>query len=205
MRAKTRAKVQTKRSPAAKPPKAAAKKTKGKASSSSRARPKGTQAKSPARSSQATKPAHAAARRAIHASPAKTAARPRGAAEFAVDKLHQIALLASNVDAAVAFYRDVLGLRFIAHFEAQGLAFFGLGGGVRLMLSGTASSATLYFAVADLDAAFNTLKDRGVRFLGPPAMIHHDEAGNFGKKGNEEWMAFFRDPSGNILALVEKR
>jgi hypothetical protein len=36
-------------------------------------------------------------------------------------------------------------------------------------------------------------------------MIHHDEAGNFGKKGNEEWMAFFRDPSGNILALVEKR
>jgi hypothetical protein len=36
-------------------------------------------------------------------------------------------------------------------------------------------------------------------------MIHRDEAGEFGKKGVEEWMAFFRDPSGNMLALVEKR
>lgn len=114
-------------------------------------------------------------------------------------------MLASDLDKAVAFYRDALGLRFVARYEPPGLAFFNLGGGVRLMLSNTASSATLYFGVADVDSAFNTLKSRGVRFLGPPAMIHHDEAGDFGKKGNEEWMAFFRDPSGNILALVEKR
>jgi hypothetical protein len=27
----------------------------------------------------------------------------------------------------------------------------------------------------------------------------------FGKAGTEEWMAFFRDPSGNPLALVGRR
>jgi predicted enzyme related to lactoylglutathione lyase len=116
-----------------------------------------------------------------------------------------VALLATDLDKSIAFYRDVIGLRFIAQYDPPGLAFFNLGGGIRLMLSGTASSATLYFTVADLDSAFNGLKSRGAHFLGPPAMIHHDEAGDFGKKGNEEWMAFFRDPGGNILALVEKR
>jgi predicted enzyme related to lactoylglutathione lyase len=73
------------------------------------------------------------------------------------------------------------------------------------LLSATASQATLYFAVDDVDGAVNELKKRGVSFLAPPAMIHHDEAGTFGKKGNEEWMAFFRDPSGNTIGLVERR
>jgi hypothetical protein len=36
-------------------------------------------------------------------------------------------------------------------------------------------------------------------------MVHRDDTGTFGKKGNEEWMAFFKDPSGNLLGLVEKR
>ena len=36
-------------------------------------------------------------------------------------------------------------------------------------------------------------------------MIHRDDAGRFGKKGTEEWMAFFKDPSGNILALVSRK
>jgi hypothetical protein len=36
-------------------------------------------------------------------------------------------------------------------------------------------------------------------------MIHRDEAGEFGKKGMEEWMTFFHDPSKNLLALVERR
>jgi methylmalonyl-CoA/ethylmalonyl-CoA epimerase len=115
-----------------------------------------------------------------------------------------VALQATNLDAAVAFYRDVLGMRFMARYDPPGLAFFDMGG-FRLLLSATASEATLYFRVADIDEAVKELKKRGVSFLHPPAMIHRDDAGELGKKGVEEWMAFFKDPSGNLLALSELR
>ena len=49
------------------------------------------------------------------------------------------------------------------------------------------------------------LEARGVTLIQKPAMIHRDDAGQFGAAGAEEWMAFFRDPSGNLLALVEQR
>jgi methylmalonyl-CoA/ethylmalonyl-CoA epimerase len=123
-----------------------------------------------------------------------------------LDKLQQVALTATNLDASVDFYRDVLGLRFIARFDPPGLAFFSLGGGMRLLLSATASQASLYFLVDDVSAMVKELRGRGVPFLQQqPQMIHRDEAGDFGKKGIEEWMAFFRDPAGNLLALVERR
>ncbi|MCR4281954.1 MAG: VOC family protein, partial [Bauldia sp.] len=122
--------------------------------------------------------------------------------DFILDKLHQVALTATNLDLAVEFYRDVLGLKFIARFDPPGLAFFSLSGGARLLLSATASQATLYFLVDDIGGAVNELKKRGVSFLHPPAMVHRDDAGTFGKKGNEEWMAFFKDPSGNLIGLV---
>ncbi|MHA1548174.1 MAG: VOC family protein [Alphaproteobacteria bacterium] len=135
------------------------------------------------------------------------AARPsrHAAPTFALSRLGQVALTATDMDKAVAFYSDVLGLRLIARFDPPGLAFFNLHGGTRLLLSATASEASLYFNVEDVAAAVRALKKRGVEFLQKPAMIHRDEAGEFGKKGVEEWMAFFHDPSGNLLALVEKR
>ena len=137
---------------------------------------------------------------------AQPSVKPRALAsgDFTLDKLHQVSLTATNLDTAVEFYRDVLGLRFVARLDPPGLAFFAIGG-LRLMLSATASQATLYFLVDDVDDAVRELKKRGVSFLHPPRMIHRDEAGEFGKKGNEEWMAFFRDPSGNLLGLVERR
>jgi methylmalonyl-CoA/ethylmalonyl-CoA epimerase len=132
-------------------------------------------------------------------------AKPLQSGDFTLDKLHQVALTATNLDLAVEFYRDILGLKFVARFDPPGLAFFALSGGARLLLSTTASHASLYFFVEDIDAAVRELKKRGVSFLHPPAMIQRDDAGNFGKKGNEEWMAFFKDPSGNLLGLVAKR
>ena len=127
-----------------------------------------------------------------------------GSREFALDKLHQVALQATNLDEAVNFYQNVLGLRLLTRFDPPGLAFFEMGG-FRLMLSATASEATLYFRGTDISNAVKKLKKRGVSFLQPPVKIHKDEAGEFGKKGTEEWMAFFKDPSGNLLALTELR
>ena len=137
--------------------------------------------------------------------PVRSARKAATRGEFAVDRLHQVALLASDLDTAVDFYREVLGLSFIDRFDPPGLAFFNLGGGLRLLLSATASEATLYFMVDDIDAAVRTLAGRGVSFLQKPAMVHRDDEGRLGKKGIEEWMAFFRDPSGNLLALVTQR
>ncbi len=136
--------------------------------------------------------------------PARRPAATRGG-NSALDKLQQVALTATNLDASIGFYRDTLGLRFITRFDPPGLAFFSLGGGVRLLLSATASQASLYFQVDNVDGAVKVLRDRGVRFLQQPQLIQRDEAGDFGKKGTEEWMAFFNDPAGNLLALVERR
>jgi methylmalonyl-CoA/ethylmalonyl-CoA epimerase len=137
-------------------------------------------------------------------SPATTKRRPSRPL-LQIDKLHQVALVASDLDKSVLFYSDVLGLPFITRFDPPGLAFFDLGGGVRLLLSATASTATLYFHVKDINAAVRALSKRGVAFLQKPSRIHRDDAGHFGKKGQEEWMAFFRDPSANLLALVSRK
>ena len=141
--------------------------------------------------------------------PARVTSKPQSAplmrGDFVLEKLAQVALTATNLDLAVSFYRDILGLKFIARFDPPGLAFFQLSGGTRLLLSSTASQAHLYFVVDDVNGAVNELKKRGVAFLHPPALVHRDEAGNFGKKGAEEWMAFFKDPSGNLIGLIERR
>ncbi len=189
--------ARTKKKPAAKPAGKSARATKP-AKTTARARPKTKPAKSPARTSTTKTPARRPS--------APSSSRGRASSgEYALDRLQQVALTATNLDASVAFYRDILGLRFITRIDPPGLAFFNLGGGLRLLLSATESQASLYFQVDDMDLAVKELRKRGVHFLQPPHMIQRDEAGDFGKKGVEEWMAFFHDPAGNLLALVERR
>jgi methylmalonyl-CoA/ethylmalonyl-CoA epimerase len=122
----------------------------------------------------------------------------------AIQSLHQVAQPYADLETSIAFYRDVLGLRLIARFDPPGLAFFDLRT-TRLMLEQDARSAVLYLRVPDIDDAYESLRGRGVTFDGPPHLIYRDEAGQFGDAGEEEWMAFFRDPHDNILALVERR
>lgn len=118
--------------------------------------------------------------------------------EFGLEDIGQIALPVSDVDRAIAFYRDVLGMRFL--FRAPpGLAFFDCGG-VRLMLDGPAASqagqaSVLYYRVDNLDAAFETLAARGVVFEAEPHLVAE-------LPDHELWMAFFRDPDHNLLALM---
>ena len=121
-----------------------------------------------------------------------------------VDGLHQVAQKADDLDASVAFYRDVLGLRLIARFDPPGLAFFDLGG-PRLLLEQAAPSALLYLHVDDLDAAVADLAKAGVALEQGPALVHRDDDGTFGAAGEEEWMAFLRDPAGNLIALATRR
>ena len=122
----------------------------------------------------------------------------------ALKRVHQIAQHADDLDRAVAFYRDTLGLAFIARFDPPGLAFFDLGN-TRLLLETAAASVVLYFEVDDIDANYRSLAAAGVEIVAEPHSIHRDEAGDFGPVGGEEWMTFFRDSEQNLLALVERR
>jgi len=122
-------------------------------------------------------------------------------AEITLGKIQQIALVQHDVDAAVPFYRDGLGLPL--QFAMAGMAFFDAGG-VRLMLTKPSSAdldhpnSVLYFEVANCQAAYDALKARGVPFDDQPHLV--------GKTATHElWMAFCRDPERNLIAISESR
>ncbi|MGH7531871.1 MAG: VOC family protein [Gemmatimonadales bacterium] len=117
-----------------------------------------------------------------------------------LSSIGQIAIPVTDVDRAIAFYRDVLGMRFL--FRAPpGLGFFDCGG-VRLMLDGPAraqagNSSVIYYKVPDLHASFEALSARGASFEAAPHLVAK-------MPDHDLWMAFLRDPDGNLLALMEE-
>ena len=119
---------------------------------------------------------------------------------FGLGKIGQIAVPVTDIDRAVAFYRDVLGMKFLFQ-SPPGLGFFDCGG-VRLMLNAPAGAqagqgGVIYYQVPDLQAAFETLTARGVVFEAKPHLIAR-------MPDHELWMAFFRDPDRNLLALMSE-
>ena len=122
--------------------------------------------------------------------------------------LQRVALPSADLARGVEFHRDLLGLRFVARFDPPGFAFFALGD-TRLLLercdAAKPGGGVLYFRVADIAAAHAELAARGVAFDQPPRAIFADDAGTFGPAGEAEWMAFFRDPDGNTLALASRQ
>jgi predicted enzyme related to lactoylglutathione lyase len=116
--------------------------------------------------------------------------------------IRQIAVTVSNVERAVGFYRDVLGLDFL--FAAgPNLAFLDADG-VRLMLTTpqgegeVGASAVLYFAVSDVEAAHAAIVARGAADERGPARTAR-------MPDHELWTAFVRDPDGHLVGLMEER
>ena len=110
----------------------------------------------------------------------------------------QIAVRATDLARAKAFYRDALGLQFL--FEAPPNMVFFQCGSVWLMLGPAESgefdhaASVLYFDVHDIHAAHRTMSDRGVRFRDNPHLVHKTS-------DRELWMAFFEDSEGNVFAI----
>lgn len=117
-------------------------------------------------------------------------------------ELAQVTNVVHDLDRAVKFHRDTLGLPLL--FQAPpSLAFFQLGP-VRLMLSPPETAeqdhpgSVLYLRVTDIDAVYRSLVGQGVPFAGTPHRVH--EAAE-----HDLWMAFFHDPDNNPMALMEEK
>jgi methylmalonyl-CoA/ethylmalonyl-CoA epimerase len=124
------------------------------------------------------------------------------------DGLHQLALTSSDLERSTGFYRDILGLEVIASFDPPGLAFFRVGD-VRLSVQKVekveAVSSVVYFRVPDIDAAVESLKKHSIELEQEPEVVFRDDQGQFGEAGEAEWMAFFRDPDGHLLAFATRK
>jgi methylmalonyl-CoA/ethylmalonyl-CoA epimerase len=122
------------------------------------------------------------------------------AATGGLSRIHQISMRAHDVDRAVRFYRDTLGLPFLFAAPPR-LAFFDCGG-VRLMLSTPEPGfdhpgSVLYFAVDDIRQTHEALTSRGVAFRTAPHKIAT-------LADREVWLADFEDTEGNTLALMSE-
>jgi len=119
-----------------------------------------------------------------------------------LSSIRQIAVTVSNVDAALRFYRDVLGVTFL--FSAGPELAFLDAGGVRLMLctpQGAGSvghNSILYFAVSDIVNAQADLVARGATEERAPALTAK-------MPDHELWTGFLRDPDGNLVGLMEEK
>lgn len=123
------------------------------------------------------------------------------ATEVVLSKIGQIALTVGDIDRAVKYYRDVLGMRFLFTAPPK-LAFFDCAG-IRLMLSEPekggvgASNSVIYYKVDDINATHELLDKRGVRFLTKPHMVAK-------LPDHDLWLADFHDPDANVLCLMSE-
>ena len=125
-----------------------------------------------------------------------------------IRNVYQVALTVSDLDRSRDFYENALGLRMVARFDPPGLMFF-YAGDTRLSLQKVdkveAVSSVIYFRVDDIERTVDLLKKRAVEFEQDAQLVFPDNDGQFGEAGEEEWMAFFRDPDGHLLALVSRK
>lgn len=108
----------------------------------------------------------------------------------------------SDIPAARRFYGDTLGLKVS---EDHGLLRLHLGGGYEVVVypkpnHTPATFTVLNFPVTDVEQAVDALMERGVRPL------HYDGMNLDGKgimRGQGPTIAWFTDPAGNILSVIQ--
>ena len=117
---------------------------------------------------------------------------------FKLDGLGQVAVPVRDLNRAVGFYRDVLGLPFL--FEVPGMALFD-GDGVRILMGeqheGVLEASILYYRVDDIEAAFANLTDHGISVVDKPHFVAKMD-------DHELWLAFLKDPDDHTFALMSE-
>jgi catechol 2,3-dioxygenase-like lactoylglutathione lyase family enzyme len=110
----------------------------------------------------------------------------------------------SDLQEAREFYGEALGLRTS---EEYGLMWLHLAGGRDTLVyqqpdATPASSTILNFEVDDIDEAVDNLGARGVRFERYDG-LEQDDKGVFRQEG--PYIAWFKDPAGNVLSVLQER
>jgi len=118
-----------------------------------------------------------------------------------LNQIGQIFVNVKDLDRAIAFYRDILGMTFL--FQAPpNMAFFQCGD-VRVMLGIPDKpelahpASVIYYKVDDIERVAEVLKARGVEFIIDPHLVAPMPTYDL-------WLADFRDSEGNILALMSE-
>src|SRR5213594_695815 len=114
-----------------------------------------------------------------------------------LSRIGQIFVNVKDLERAISFYRDTLGMEFL--FQAPpNMAFFDCGG-IRILV-GIADrkeidhpASVIYYKVRDIQAFYELLASRGVEFIVKPHLVAPMPAYDL-------WLADFRDSEGNILA-----
>jgi len=101
-----------------------------------------------------------------------------------------------DLDAAVAFYQDVLGLAVHKRFAPMQMVLFEVGDetpglGVAAVATPRGGGQKVWFEVPDARSAADELAARGVQPLAPPALIPTG------------WAFEIHDPWGNVLGLTD--
>lgn len=118
-----------------------------------------------------------------------------------LNQIGQIFVNVKDLDRAIAFYRDTLGMTFL--FQAPpNMAFFDCGG-IRLLL-GIADrpeldhpSSIIYYKVDDIERVYEIFNARGVEFIAKPHLVAPMQTYDL-------WLADFKDSEGNIVALMSE-
>ena len=114
----------------------------------------------------------------------------------------QIAMTVNDVPRAVSFYRDAIGLSQLPIPAPPTMAFFMMGD-VRLMIAQPEPGFTpgggtvVYLKVERIAEAVELMKARGVPFIQGAHLIAK-------LQDREIWLAEFKDPDGNALALMSE-
>ena len=117
-----------------------------------------------------------------------------------IQKIGQIGVPIKNIENAIEFYKDILGLTLL--FSTESMAFFECSG-QRLLLSipeekeFANASSVIYFQVEDIKKSYEELIEKGVAFNGEPHLVAKMDH-------TETWMAFFKDSEGNTHALMSE-
>ena len=115
---------------------------------------------------------------------------------FRLSKASIVILAVTDLNRAVGFYRDVLGLKLtstnedFAFFDAGGFT-IALRGGHSKMDQTDLTSVEIAFAVEHVKPAHQALRGLGVEFKREPRIVT-----------GTTWATDFRDPDGHVLSIV---
>ena len=109
-----------------------------------------------------------------------------------------------DIPKAQEFYGRTLGLDVT---EQNGMLFLHIAGGSKILVYPKpdhvpASFTILNFPVGDIEEAVDELGRRGVRFESYEGELKTDDKGIF--RGGGPLIAWFKDPAGNILSVLEE-